>query len=101
MKVAEQIRNTIESIPESQPFGYADLGIDKADFVTAAKALERLQKNGTIKKVSKVVFYKPEMTRYGALGPDYNAILNRFLFKDGERVGYVTGGELYNKLNRL
>lgn len=99
MKVAEQIRNTIESIPESQPFGYADLGIDKADFVTAAKALERLQKNGTIKKVSKGVFYKPEMTRYGALGPDYNAILNRFLFKDGERVGYVTGGELYNKLN--
>ena len=99
MKVAEQIRNTIESIPESQPFGYADLGIDKADFATAAKALERLQKNGTIKKVSKGVFYKPEMTRYGALGPDYNAILNRFLFKDGERVGYVTGGELYNKLN--
>lgn len=99
MKVAEQIRNTIEGIPESQPFGYADLGIDKADFVTAAKALERLQKNGTIRKVSKGVFYKPEMTRYGALGLDYNALLNRFLFKDGERVGYVTGGELYNKLN--
>jgi hypothetical protein len=99
MKVAEQIRKTIESIPESQPFGYADLGIEPANFITAAKALERLQKKGTIKKVSKGMFYKPKMTRYGPLGPDYNTILNNFLFKNGKRVGYITGGELYNQLN--
>jgi hypothetical protein len=99
MKVAEQIRNKIASIPESEPFGYADLGIAASDFVTAAKALERLQKKGTIKKISKGVFYKPEMTRFGALGPDYDALLKRFLFKNGKRVGYVTGGELYNQLN--
>ena len=99
MKVAEQIRKTIESIPESQPFGYADLGIEPANFVTAAKALERLQKKGTIKKVSKGMFYKPKMTRFGPLGPDYNTILNNFLFKNGKRVGYITGGELYNQLN--
>ena len=99
MKVAEQIRKTIETIPESQPFGYADLGIEPANFVTAAKALERMQKKGTIKKVSKGVFYKPEMTRFGALGPDYNALLRRFLYKDNKRVGYITGGELYNQLN--
>jgi len=99
MKVAAQIRNSINKIPESQPFGYADLGIEPANFVTAAKALERLQKKGEIKKVSKGVFYKPEITRYGALGPNYDAVLNRFLFKNGKRVGYVTGGELYNQLN--
>jgi Family of unknown function (DUF6088) len=99
MKVAEQIRQKIKSIPESQPFGYADLGIAPADFFTAAKALERLQKKGDIKKVSKGVFYKPEMTRYGALGPDYEAILNNFLYKDKKRVGYITGGALYNQLN--
>ena len=99
MKVAEQIRKIIETIPESEPFGYADLGIEPANFVTAAKALERMQKKGTIKKVSKGVFYKPEMTRFGALGPDYNALLRRFLYKDNKRVGYITGGELYNQLN--
>ena len=99
MKVAEQIRKIIETIPESEPFGYADLGIEPADFVTAAKALERMQKKGAIKKVSKGVFYKPEMTRFGALGPDYNALLRRFLYKDNKRVGYITGGELYNQLN--
>jgi hypothetical protein len=99
MKIAAQIRKTIESIPESKPFGYDDLGIGQADFVTAAKALERLQKKGIIKKISKGIFYKPEETRFGTLGPDYNALLNRLLFKKGKRVGYVTGGELYNQLN--
>ena len=43
MTVAEQIRKSIERIPESQPFGYADLGIEANDFFSAAKALERLQ----------------------------------------------------------
>ena len=99
MKVAAQVRNTIERIPESVPFGYSDLGLEHADFITAAKALERLQKKGTIKKVSKGVFYKPKMTVMGPLGPDYDALLTRFLFKNGKRVGYVTGGELYNQLN--
>jgi hypothetical protein len=39
MKVAEQIREKIKSIPESEPFGYADLGVDKKDFFSAAKSL--------------------------------------------------------------
>lgn len=99
MKVAEKIRKMIETIPESQPFGYSDLGIEAGDFAAAAKALERLQKKGTIKRVSKGVFYKPQMTIYGVLGPDYNALLDRFLFKDNKRVGYITGGVLYNQLN--
>ncbi|MEO6832936.1 MAG: DUF6088 family protein [Chitinophagaceae bacterium] len=99
MKVAAQIRNSIAAIPESQPFGYADLDIEASNFVTAAKALERMQKTGVIKKVSKGVFYKPQMTIFGVLGPDYDAILDRFLFKNKKRVGYITGGELYNWLN--
>ncbi|AFK05710.1 hypothetical protein Emtol_0083 (plasmid) [Emticicia oligotrophica DSM 17448] len=99
MKVAEQIREQIKNIPESQPFGYDALGIAPEDFFTAAKALERLVKKGTIKKVSKGVFYKPKMTIMGPLGPDYNAILNDFLYKNKKRVGYITGGVLYNQLN--
>ncbi len=99
MKVAEQIRKTIENIPESHPFGYADLNIEPVNFITAAKALERLKKKGIIEKVSKGIFYKPKMTVMGSLGPDYDALLKRFLFKDGKRVGYITGGELYNQLN--
>lgn len=99
MKVAEQIRNKIKSFPESEPFGYADLGIEQTDFVTAAKALERLQKSGTIKKVSKGVFYKPKISVLGILPPNYNQILQNYLYEDGKRTGYVTGYVLYNQLN--
>ncbi len=99
MKVAEQLRQRIKKIPESEPFGYADLGIAPADFFTAAKAIERLQKTGMIKKVSKGVFYRPKETVFGTLGPDYEGLLKRNLYKNKKRVGYITEGELYNHLN--
>ena len=99
MKLAAQIRNTIEAIPESQPFGYADLGIEPGNFFTAAKALERMQKKGTIKKISKGVFYIPRKTVFGTLGPDTNSILERYLFEKGKRVAYETGFSLYNQLS--
>ena len=98
MKVAEQIREKIKSIPESEPFGYADLGVDKKDFFSAAKSLERLQKKGMIKKISKGVFYIPRKTVFGELGPDSNGILERHLFDECKRVAYETGFSLYNRL---
>lgn len=98
MTVAAQIQKTIENIPESQPFGYADLGIEATNFYSAAKALERLQTKGVIKKISKGVFYIPRKTIFGELGPDSNGILARYLFEDGKRVAYETGFSLYNRL---
>ena len=91
MKVAEQIRDKLKDMPKSQPFGYADLDIAPSDFFSAAKALERLQKKGIIKKVSKGLFYIPRKTIFGVLGPDSNGILERYLFEDGKRVAYETG----------
>lgn len=99
MKVAEQIREKIKSIPYSEPFGYADLGIAPVDFYTAAKALERLQKKGTIKKISKGLFYKPEISIFGALPPNYNSILQNYMYEGNKRTGYVTGYVLYNQLS--
>lgn len=98
MKVAEQIRQKIKSIPESEPFGYSDLGIAPADLFTAAKALERLQKKGEIKKVSKGVFYVPRQTIFGVVGPNNNSILERYMFENGKRIAYETGFSLFNQL---
>lgn len=98
MKVAEQIRERIKRIPERIPFGYTQLGIEPDSFFTAAKALERLQKQGIIRKASKGVFYKPKRSIFGELGLDYDALLNSYLFKNGKRIGYVTGTAIYNEL---
>lgn len=98
MKVAEKIQDKIKNIPKSQVFGYADLDIAPSDFFSAAKALERLQKKGIIKKVSKGLFYVPRKTIFGESGPDNNGLLERYLYGDGKRVAYETGFSLYNRL---
>ena len=99
MKLTEQIRIQIKKIPKGKSFGYADLGIAKESYQTAAKALERLQTKGIIKKISKGVFYKPEQTVFGELKPDYNEQLRPYLFENDKRIAYITGAYLFNQLN--
>lgn len=98
MKLTQNIKNKIKELPEGRTFGYADLGIAGEDYQTAAKVMERLQKNDIVKKILKGVFYKPEQTVFGELKPDYNEQLRRYLFEDGKRIAYETGFSLYNRL---
>jgi predicted transcriptional regulator of viral defense system len=98
MTLAAQIQSKIKKLPEGKTFGYADLGIAKEDFQTAAKALGRLQTKGIIKKLSKGVFYKPEQTVFGELQPDYSEQLRLYLFENGKRIAYETGYSLYNRM---
>jgi len=98
MTLAAKIQARVKKLPTGKSFGYADLGIAKTDYQTAAKALERLQTKGIIKKISKGVFYKPEQTVFGELKPDYNEQLKQYLYKNGKRIAYVTGVSLYNQL---
>ena len=98
MSLARQIRTRINQFPEGKTFGYSDLLITKEDYVTAAKALERLQKEGLIKKMSRGIFYKPKQTVFGELKPDYTEQLRPYLFENEKRVAYETGYSLYNRL---
>lgn len=98
MNLTTQIRNQIKKLPEGKTFGYADLGIDKEEYATAAKALERLKAKGIIKKISKGIFYKPEQTVFGELKPDYSEQLRPYLFENGKRIAYETGYSLYNQM---
>lgn len=98
MSLASKIRDRVKQIPEGRTFRYDDLRISRTEYTTAAKALERLQKESLIKKVSKGVFYKPEQTVFGELEPDYSELLRPYLFENGKRVAYETGTALYNRL---
>jgi hypothetical protein len=98
MKVTEKISKQIQRISEDTTFGYEQLNISKAEYVTAAKALERLIKIGVIKKISKGIFYKPKMTVFGELKPDEKEILRPYLFQGNKRIAYITGTTLYNRL---
>lgn len=98
MNLAEKIRQQITSISDESTFGYAELGIDKTQYQTAAKVLERLQKQGVIKKISKGVFYKPRKTAFGEVKPSESELLRPYLFAKGKRIAYITGYALYNQL---
>lgn len=98
MTLATEIRNRINQFSEGTTFGYDDLRLAKADYSAAAKALERLQKKGLIKRFSKGLFYKPKQTVFGELAPDYSELLRNYLYESGKRVAYETGTSLYNRL---
>ncbi|WP_445738027.1 DUF6088 family protein [Mariniflexile sp.] len=98
MNTATQIANQIKLFPLGKTFGYKDLKIPKDQYITAAKALERLQKKGLIKKVANGKFYKPESTVFGELKPSETELLKPYLFEGNSRIAYVTGAALYNQM---
>ena len=98
MNLSEKIRQQINVISEESTFGYAELGIDKSQYQTAAKVLERLQKKGVIKKISKGVFYKPRKTVFGEVKPNESELLRPYLFAKSKRIAYITSYALYNQL---
>ncbi len=98
LSVSQKVFRTIEKIPENITFGYEQLPIDRNEIVTAAKAIERLQKRGIIKRLSKGKFYKPKMTIFGERTPGEQELLKSYLYKNGERFAYITGTSLYNQM---
>jgi hypothetical protein len=98
MKIAQKIENQIKNIPEGLTFGYQNLAIEKNEYKAAYKTIERFVTSGTLGKTQKGVFYKPKQTIFGALKPSDNELLKQYLFKDGQRIAYITGASLYNQM---
>lgn len=98
MNLSATIASRIEAIPEDTTFRYNALDIPKTQYTTAAKVLERLQSRGMIKKLSKGIFYKPRKTVFGELKPGSEEVIKDYLFKNGQRVAYLTGTYLYNQM---
>ena len=98
MNVSKKIDNQLKQIPEGTTFRYQGLSIAASEYTAATKKIERLIAEGTLKRASKGVFYKPKQTIFGALNPSENELLKQYLFKNGQRVAYITGVSLYNKM---
>jgi len=98
MSISKQISEQITQLPEDAVFGYSQLSIGPNDYLNAAKIMERLQRKGTVKKISRGLFYKPRKTVFGEVMPDEMQILKAWLYKDGKRIAYITGTYLYNQM---
>jgi len=98
MNVSDKIRKKVKKIPNGTTFTYKDLSIERSEFAAASKAVERLIRAGVFKRVSTGVFYKPEITVFGELRPTEEELLKSYLFDNGQRIAYITGVSLYNKM---
>ncbi|PQA56365.1 hypothetical protein C5O19_18685 [Siphonobacter curvatus] len=63
ISLAQTIAQRIDQLAEDVSFGYDQLGLSKEQYQTAAKAPNRLQQKGIIRKISKGRFY-PKQTLY-------------------------------------
>jgi hypothetical protein len=98
MKVAEKIGKKIEKMKDGATFKYQELAIAPEEYSAATKAIERLIKKGLISRASTGVFYKPKKTAFGSLKPNEEELLKPYLFEGDNRVAYVTGIALYNRM---
>ena len=96
--LSAKIQEQIQGLPDDISFGYGELSIAGKDYQSAAKVLERLQKKGLIKRLSKGLFYKPKRTVFGEKKPDEQQVLKSYLYQNGQRVAYITGTYLYNQM---
>lgn len=98
MKSIEVILQKIEGIGTGIIFGYSDLNLP-ADVQSAAlMTLSRLVADGTLRKVGKGKFYKPVISRLGEMPPMIEELTKDLLFKDGKRIGYITGIPAFSQM---
>jgi len=98
MSVAQRIQHQVSRMKVGTAFGYAQLKIEPQEFMTAAKAIERLIAKGVVGRVSSGLFYRPRPSAFGMLQPNEAELLRPYMFERGKRIAYITGTALYNNL---
>lgn len=98
MKSKEIITRRIEAIDNGVIFGYADLDLPAEMQTATAKAISRMVAEGVLRKVGKGKFYKPVISRLGEMPPMIEELTKDLLFKDGKRIGYITGIPAFSQM---
>ena len=94
MKVSEKVQYKVDRLQKGYIFTYSDLDIGVESKEAVLKALNRMVETGTLKKLSKGRYYKPEITPFGELLPDQNQVVKDIL----DDKGYLTGTSIFNQL---
>lgn len=95
--VSREVRNKVGNFDSDWIFTLRDLDLPPCFAECAVKALNKMVREGELKKFSKGKFYKPKKSVFGELEPSREEILKDLLVKDGKRIGYMTGYVLFNK----
>ena len=98
MSIPATVNQTIDKIPPGRVFGYDVFPqyLNAPDAVI--RAVGRRVEKQQLKRVAKGLFYKPKEGVLGEVPLSDGERLRSLLYKEGRRVGYITGSALYNRL---
>ena len=99
MTIAKQIKETIRTFPDDYVFGADDFDFTLQQRQAVSKTLQRMVRSGEISTLAKGKYFKPRQTIFGSLKPSPAQIAKEFIFKNGKRVGYMTGVAAFSQFS--
>ena len=96
--MTDKIKNIIAKFPLGFVFTTSDFSAAIESPKQVNKILNNLVKEGIIRKLSKVRFYKPQISKFGELPLDTYQVVKDLIEKDGKLIGYLTGYAAFNDL---
>lgn len=98
MNILKQVKDEVNNLEAGKLLTYSNFSVPQDKFMTLAKSLSTLCKQGIITRVSKGIYYKPEYFPFGSSLPTDSEILETVLSKNKAKIAYVTGINAYNQL---
>ena len=98
MSIAAAVNQTIDRAPTGRIFGYEVFPQYREAPGAVVRAVNRGVEDRRLKRVAKGRFYKPRKGALGDVPVGDEERLRDALYRNGRRVGYVTGPALYNRL---
>ncbi|WP_148058601.1 DUF6088 family protein [Pseudomonas frederiksbergensis] len=98
MTISSCVENSIAQIEPGKIFECSDLDVYNKSPDAVLKSLSRLVATNRLGRVSKGKYYVPKKGLLGDMKPSDSELLKSCLYRKGQRVGYITGAALFNKL---
>ena len=98
MSIAAEVNRTIDRAPAGRMFGYEVFPHYREAPGAVVRAVNRSVESRRPKRVAKGRFCKPRAGALGDVPAGDGERLRDALYRDGKRIGYVTGTALYNRL---
>ena len=98
MNIAASVNRTIDRAPTGRIFGYELFPQYRESPGAVVRAVNRSVETRRLERVEKGRFYKPRKGALGDVPVSDEERLRDALYRNGRRVGYVTGPALYNRL---
>ena len=98
MSITASVNQIIDRMPTGRIFGYEVFPQYRGSPVAVVRAVNRSVESRRLQRVEKGRFYKPRKGALGDVPVSDEERLRDVLYRNGRRVGYVTGPALYNRL---